>query len=212
MHGERGGSNGPRLVMNGLHLAGVLVGTGILASAPVTARDVVLLAFMWIYFLRLLASSFSFLQRKVGWDEAFQVGPFLLVIQVVMAWLGGRADAPLGPLDLMAVVLYALGSLINTGAELQRKRWKARPENAGRLYTGGVFRYTMHPNYQGDVLLFSGFALLTRSPWAWLVPALMAAMFVFLHIPTLDRYLRQRYGDDFVEWERRTSKLVPFVY
>ena len=54
--------------------------------------------------------------------------------------------------------------------------------------------------------------MLTRSPWALLVPAVMAAGFVFLHIPTLDRYLRERYAEDYVEWTRRSKKLVPFVY
>lgn len=212
MHGEKDTSALPRWTMIGMHLVGVLVATWLLASDPLTARRAALLAFAWVYFARVLLTSLVFLKRKVGWEEAFQVGPFLLVIQVVLAWLGARSPAPWSATDTLAVVLYALGSYLNTGSELQRKRWKSHPENQGHLYTGGLFRLSMHVNYFGDVVLFSGFALLTRSPWAWLVPAVMAAMFVFLHIPMLDRYLRGRYGDEFVEWERRTRKLVPFVY
>jgi steroid 5-alpha reductase family enzyme len=212
MHGEKDTSTLPRLAMVGMHLVGVLVATWLLASGPLTPRRVALLAFAWVYFARVVLTSLFFLKRKVGWEETFQVGPFLLVIQVSLAWLGARSAAPWTAMDTLAVVLYALGSFLNTGSELQRKRWKTRPENEGHLYTGGLFRLSMHVNYFGDVVLFSGFALLTRSPWAWLVPAVMAAGFVFLHIPMLDRYLRGRYGDEFVEWERRTKKLVPFVY
>jgi protein-S-isoprenylcysteine O-methyltransferase Ste14 len=212
MHGEKDTAAFPRLTMVGMHLVGVLVATWLLASEPLTPRRAALLAFAWVYFARLLLTSLVFLKRKVGWDEAFQVGPFLLVIQVVLAWLGSRSTAPWSAVDTVAVALYGLGSYLNTGSELQRKLWKTHPENKGHLYTGGLFRLSMHVNYFGDVVLFSGFALLTRSPWAWLVPGLMAAMFVFLHIPLLDRYLRERYGDEFVEWERRTKKLVPFVY
>jgi protein-S-isoprenylcysteine O-methyltransferase Ste14 len=40
----------------------------------------------------------------------------------------------------------------------------------------------------------------------------MAAMFVFLHIPALDRYLKERYGAEYVDWTRRSKKLVPFLY
>jgi protein-S-isoprenylcysteine O-methyltransferase Ste14 len=212
MHGEKDSSTMPRLAMVGMHLVGVLVATWLLASGDLTPRRIALLACAWIYFARVLATSLVFLKRKVGWAEAGQVGPFLLLIQAFLAWLGTRAPEPWGGLDTLALVLYAIGSFLNSGSELQRLVWKTRPENSGRLYTGGLFRLSRHVNYFGDVVLFTGFALLTRSPWAFVVPALMALMFVFVHIPTLDRYLRDRYGDEYVGWTRRSKKLVPFVY
>ena len=212
MHGERDPSTLPRLGMVAMHLVGVLVATGLLTAGPLTTRRIALLACAWIYFARVLATSLVFLKRKVGWAEAFQVGPFLLLIQVFLAWLGARTTAPWGAVDTFALVLYGLGSFLNSGSELQRMAWKARPENKGRLYTVGLFRLSRHVNYFGDVVLFTGFALLTRSPWAGLVPAVMAAGFVFVHIPMLDRYLRERYEDEYVEWTRRSKKLVPFVY
>lgn len=212
MHGEKDSSTLPRLAMIGMHLAGVLVATGLLTDGPLTPRRIALLVCAWIYFARVLATSLVFLKRKVGWAEAVQVGPFLFLIQVFLAWLGARASVPWGALDTLALVLYGVGSFLNSGSELQRMAWKARPENSGHLYTGGLFRLSRHVNYFGDVVLFTGFALLTRSPWALLVPVVMALMFVFLHIPTLDRYLRERYGDEYVEWTRRSKKLVPFLY
>jgi protein-S-isoprenylcysteine O-methyltransferase Ste14 len=212
MHGERDAATRPRLAMVGMHLVGLLVAMWLLTSGVLTSRKIALLACAWIYFARLLATSLVFLKRKVGWGEAAQVGPFLLLIQVVLAWLGARATEPWSVLDTLALVLYGIGSFLNTASELQRMAWKARPENSGHLYTGGLFTLARHVNYLGDVVLFTGFATLTRSPWAFLVPALMAAMFVFVHIPTLDRYLKERYGDEYVEWTRRSSRLVPFVY
>jgi protein-S-isoprenylcysteine O-methyltransferase Ste14 len=212
MHGERDPSTLPRLAMVGMHLVGVLVATGLLTAGPSTTRRIALLACAWIYFARLLATSLVFLQRKVGWAEAVQVGPFLLLIQVFLAWLGARAATPWGVLDVLALVLYGVGSVLNSGSELQRLAWKARRENTGHLYTGGLFRLSRHVNYFGDVVLFTGFALLTRSPWAFLVPAVMALMFVFVHIPTLERYLRGRYGEEYVEWARHSKRLIPLVY
>ena len=75
----------------------------------------------------------------------------------------------------LGVALYIAGSFLNTGSELQRKRWKERPENKGRLFTGGFFRYALHINYFGDEVLFAGYALITGQAWALLVPLLMAA-------------------------------------
>ncbi len=207
MHGENDTSRLPRLAMIGMHLAGVVTATALLAAGPLTPLRIALLACAWVCFARVLATSLVFfLKRKVGWAEAFQVGPFLFVIQVALAWLGARAAEPWSAVDAVGLVLYVAGSVLNSGSELQRMAWKARPENAGHLYTGGLFRLSRHVNYFGDVVLFSGFALLTRSPWAALVPAVMAAGFVFVHIPMLDTYLEVRYGAEYVEWRQRVEE------
>ena len=54
--------------------------------------------------------------------------------------------------------------------------------------------------------------LLTASVWTLVLPVFMAASFVFHHIPGLDAYLEQRYGDEFVEYAKKTKKFMPFVY
>lgn len=202
----------PRLVMCGIHLLGVAVSTWLLLGSPPSARDLVLLACAWVYFARFLMTTFHLLAREVPWSEAWTVGAWVLALQVVLGFLGSRSISPLGSLDILAVALYVLGSFLNTGSELQRKAWKALPENHGHLYTRGLFGLSMHVNYFGDLLLFTGFALLTSSPWALLVPVVMAAGFVFGHIPRLDRHLREKYGEEYREWERRTRRFVPFLY
>ncbi|GAA4906031.1 DUF1295 domain-containing protein [Stackebrandtia albiflava] len=175
-------------------------------------RRYLLITLSVVYFVRFLVTTFVTLKRRMAVTEAVTVGCWVIVIHATMAFTGGVDDASVGVLTWAGVVLYVLGSCINTGAELQRMRWKARPENRGRLYTEGLFRYTMHPNYLGDVTLFTGFALVTGSPWALVIPAIMAAMFVFVNIPMLDRYLAERYGDAFTRYASRTAKLIPFVY
>lgn len=57
----------------------------------------------------------------------------------------------------------------------------------------------------------AGFALLTRNPWAALVPFFLILLFVFLNIPQHDRYLRDKYGSAFIEYEKKTKRLIPFV-
>jgi protein-S-isoprenylcysteine O-methyltransferase Ste14 len=206
-------SRGPRLAMSAVHLLGLTVSTWLLlGSGPPSARHIVLAACAWVYFARFLVTTFHLLARQVPWSEAIVVGVWLFVLQVMLAFLGSRSTAPLGLLDAFAVALYVLGSFLNTGSELQRKAWKAAPENRGHLYTQGLFGLSMHVNYFGDVLLFTGFAVLTSSPWALLLSVVMAAGFVFGHIPRLDAHLGARYGEEFREWERRTKRFVPFVY
>jgi protein-S-isoprenylcysteine O-methyltransferase Ste14 len=227
MHGEYDRSLGPRLFSIALHLAAVvfvgwlLIGGGLESinaawgknwPLAIPVRRWLLLGCALVYFLRVVATTFYLLKRKMGWGEGALVGVWVAAIHLLFAYLGGTNPQALGLVDILAVLLYVLGSYLNTGSELQRKRWKDRPENKGRLYTGGLFHYSQHINYFGDELLFAGYALITRSAWALLVPLVMVAGFVFYNIPELDRHLRQRYGPDFEDYARQTRKFVPFVY
>ncbi|MGB6032940.1 MAG: DUF1295 domain-containing protein, partial [Bacteroidota bacterium] len=109
-------------------------------------------------------------------------------------------------------LLYLTGSYLGTGSEYSRHLWKARPENRGHFYTEGLFQYSRHINYFGDLLLFGGFAVLTHHLWAGIVPLIMGLNFVLILIPAQDAYLASRYGTEFDNYARRTKKLIPLVY
>ena len=97
-------------------------------------------------------------------------------------------------------------------AEYRRHVWKLKEENKGRLYTDGLFRYSVHINYFGDVVLFTGFAMITHSLSMLVIPLIMTVNFVFNIIPLLDKYLEKKYGDAFREYLQKTKKLVPWIY
>lgn len=175
-------------------------------------RRALLVTLSAIYLLRFVATNFVMLKRSMDWNEAATIGVWVLVIHGTMAYLGGTNPDSVGVLTWAGAVLYLVGSYLNTGSEYQRKLWKRNPENKGKLYTEGLFKYSMHINYFGDAVLFSGFALVTGTLWAFVIPAIMVCMFVFLNIPMLDKYLAERYGDAFREYSGRTAKFVPFVY
>ncbi|MFD1657491.1 DUF1295 domain-containing protein [Streptomyces caeni] len=177
-----------------------------------TLRRVLLATLSVLYLLRFIATNFVMLQRKMELSESVTVGIWVLVIHGTMAYFGGTNTAHVSVFTWLGVVLYVLGSYLNTGSEYQRKLWKKRPENRGKLYTEGLFKYSMHINYFGDAVLFSGFALVTGTPWAFAIPLIMVCMFVFLNIPMLDKYLAEHYGEAFQEYASKTAKFVPFVY
>ncbi len=183
-------------------------------SDPQRARWI--LACGAVYFLRHAFTLFYLMQRRLSWGEALGLAAFIGLIEIGFVLAGGGAwrATPLafGLLDTAALTLFALGSFLNTGSELQRKLWKRNPAHHGHCYTGGLFRYAMHINYFGDVLLFTGLALLTRNAWTLLVPAGMLWSFAAYHVPTLDAYLEQRYGDEFRTYRQKTKRLIPFVW
>ena len=175
-------------------------------------RQVVLLACAVIYVVRAAATLFVFVKRKIPpWEAAWGGG---LIGFVLFAFLseGFRTPQPLGFVDVVGALLYLTGSYLGTVSEYSRHVWKARPENQGHLYTEGLFRYSRHINYFGDLLVFGGFALLTGQVWTGIVPLIMGLNFVLILIPAHDAYLASRYGAEFDAYARRTKRLIPLVY
>ena len=148
----------------------------------------------------------------MGWSEAGAIAPWILFLFVTYSFAGGTNPAALGLAAVAGVSLFALGSGMNSYAELARNRWKRQPGNRGSLYTLGLFRYTRHPNYLGDVLSFTGLSLLTGRWETLFIPLVMLAGFIFVNIPMLDAHLHEHYGAAFDEYALRTHKLIPFIY
>lgn len=165
-----------------------------------------------IYFVRIILTGFVLLKRKMDWSEVLTIVVWLYFIHITFALLGGMQTKSVGVIAIIGIVLYLIGSYLNTGSEFTRKIWKHNPENKGKLYTEGLFKYSMHINYFGDVVLFTGFALVTYNLFSFIIPALMFIFFATINIPMLDKYLAEKYGKEFEKYSRSTKKFVPFVY
>lgn len=202
------------VVFDGLRIMGNLLGQEWSFSDP--SRVMVLLLCTVLYFSRHIITLFYLLQRTVTWVEVFGLLVFMAFFEIGLLLIGGGAfrdySIAFGWLDILALVLLLVGSYLNSFSELMRKWWKQDKKNKSKAYTKGLFTHAMHINFFGDVVLFSGWALFTYNFWTLGLPLMMMFMFVYFHIPTLDDYLRERYGEEFVEYEKRTKKLIPFVY
>lgn len=165
-----------------------------------------------VYFLRLLFTLFAFFRRPIRWGEAVFVALWVLFIYLLLSLTCVANVHPFGIAAGIGIILFLIGSWMNSWAEYQRHLWKQLPQNRGHLYTGGLFRLCRHPNYLGDLLSFSGLALITGQWIAAIIPIIMLLGFLFGSIPTLDAHLAEHYGQEFTAYARRTRKLVPFLY
>lgn len=212
-------SYGPKFVFCVLH-AGVAALCLWLAFGgfgwPDPLRAKVLAGCALLYFLRHAFTLFVLLKRRVQLSEALGLIAFMALFEIGFLLLGAGAirgtAVPFGWLDWVGLGMVGIGSFLNTGSEVQRWLWKRRPSSKGRCYTEGLFAYSMHINYFGDAILFSGWAILAASLFAWPVPIFVTASFVWFHIPALDAYLSERYGDEFTAYAAKTAKFVPFIY
>jgi steroid 5-alpha reductase family enzyme len=62
-------------------------------------------------------------------------------------------------LDAMGIILWFIGITFEVGGDLQLAKFKANPINDGKLLTNGFWRYTRHPNYFGDSVVWWGYGL-----------------------------------------------------
>jgi protein-S-isoprenylcysteine O-methyltransferase Ste14 len=175
-------------------------------------RQLILTFFCWFYVFRLFVTTFVFLKRKWAWSEMLIVTGLMSIALFSLVRVGGNSIQPIGALAYFSIFLYLYGSWLNTWSEYTRYVWKKNISNKGRLYTVGLFKHSMHINYFGDVVLFTGFALMTWKFSLLIIPLAMALNFVFFIIPRLDKYLAEKYGDEFKQYASKTKKLIPWIY
>ena len=143
-------------------------------------------------------------------------------LQATIAWVVGlpllqvqrRDPGPdLGWLDLAGVVFFAVGLLFETVGDLQLARFKADPANRGRVLDRGLWRYTRHPNYFGDAMVWWGLALIAlATPGAWwslIGPAVMTFLLMRVSgVALLEKTLAET-KPGYRDYVRRTSAFFP---
>jgi steroid 5-alpha reductase family enzyme len=143
-----------------------------------------------------------------------QLMPTLIVfVGLLPVWSAVTGGAHrLGPLDAAAVLVTTTAIGVEATADWQLRRFARDPANRGRVAEVGLWRYSRHPNYLGEIGFWCGlwlFGLAGSTPW-WTVagPLVMVALFTGVSVPLMDqRSLRRRAG--YAEHMRRVPALVP---
>ncbi len=123
-----------------------------------------------------------------------------------------RADEPLGWLDAVACVVGLAALLLETVADLQMRRFVAT-RTAGQVMDRGLWSWSRHPNYVGEVGVWLAFALfaLAAAPGAWWVfvgVIAMLAMFFGASIPMMEQRSLER-RPEYADVVRRVSRFLP---
>jgi steroid 5-alpha reductase family enzyme len=117
-------------------------------------------------------------------------------------------------LDFLGALLWLAGFLFETVGDAQLRAFKAEPANRGMVMDRGLWRYTRHPNYFGDALLWWGLWLIAaQTTWGLATVVSPLAMTFLLTrvsgVPMLERQMRKsRPGYD--DYCRRTSAFFPW--
>ena len=168
------------------------------------------------------AEDYRYLAWRKEWGRWFYVrsyfqvyllqGLFLFLIVSPVLLVNKNAGADIGLLDLLGVAVWLFGFYFEAVGDAQLARFIKNPENRGRLMQSGLWAYTRHPNYFGEVTQWWGIWLIALSvPGGWLgIVGPMTITFLILKvsgIPMLEKKMEE--NQDFAEYKRKTSVFIP---
>jgi steroid 5-alpha reductase family enzyme len=204
----------------------------VLFSPVVDDRSILLLALVLIWATRLG----TFLFRRIyesGKDARFdEIKPsffrFLntwtlqglwvtFTLAAALAAITTTTRQELGVLALLGFLVWLFGFSVEVLADVQKSRFRSDPENRGRFIQSGLWAWSRHPNYFGEIMLWIGVAIIVLPVlrgWQWVT--LISPLFVALLItrisgvPMLEKKADERWGgqEDYEAYKERTPALI----
>ena len=208
------------------------VAAAIVFNPSLDLRDLIICAMITVWALRL--GSFLFLRiKKDGQDKRFIVmktkftwflmtwtigGLWVLVTMAAgLAALTSNTTAELGLVSYLGIALWLFGFVVEVTADNQKTGFRENPDNRDRFITTGVWSWSQHPNYFGEITLWFGMALVALPVLSgWQLATLISPIFVYFlltkvsGIPLLDRLAKQKWGSDsdYLRYTREDRKSV----
>jgi len=151
------------------------------------------------------------------WLSLFQVfllqgfSMWILSAPLIAAQTSGF-PAILTPLDYVGGVLWLIGMVFESIGDLQLTRFKADFANKGKLLTTGLWKYTRHPNYFGEAVLWWGYYLIALASgywWTIFSPILITWLLLRVSgVAMLERTMALKPG--YEDYTRKVSAFFPW--
>ena len=205
----------------------------VLFTVDISLRDVLLALFVWIWAFRL--GSFLFIRvKKAGSDGRFDLMKkdfwwFLMTWTIQGLWvfltlamaLAAITSESKMAIDIFAIVgtlIWIFGFSIEVIADQQKTNFKDNPANKDKFITVGLWSWSRHPNYFGEMVLWIGIALIAFPVLiGWQLVALISPIFVIFlltrisGVTMLESRGYKKWGDDeeYKNYIKNTSVLIP---
>ncbi|GKV23662.1 hypothetical protein SLEP1_g33366 [Rubroshorea leprosula] len=127
-------------------------------------------------------------------------------------------DLSLQDADIIGWIMWAVGIAVEATADQQKLLFKNSPENRGKWCTIGLWKYSRHPNYFGEILLWWGIfvassPVLEGAEWLVIVgPIFLTLLLLFVSgIPLLEESADKKFGNvgPYRVYKKTTSPLIP---
>ena len=146
--------------------------------------------------------------------QVFVLQALILYVFLIPALhIFSNPNRPLGFFSFLGLAFWAIGFFFEAVGDEQLRRFKAEPENKGKLMTSGLWSLSRHPNYFGEILLWWGFWLIAMevpgSLWTIIGPLGVNYLVLYVSgVSMLEDLMRKRPG--FAEYEKSVPKFFPW--
>ncbi|HPG41534.1 MAG TPA: DUF1295 domain-containing protein [bacterium] len=201
-------------------------------SQACTGRQLLITALIAIWAIR-LAGHIAI--RKIGHGEDFRYvkmrqawgnrvisksfinifmlqGILLLIIAYPVILVNNTYQKPLNTLDYLGILVWLTGFFFESVGDYQLFKFKKERANKGKIITTGLWKYTRHPNYFGEVTLWWGIFLFALSSSYGFTAIISPALITFLLLKVSGvPLLEKKYQDnpEFIEYAKKTSSFFP---
>lgn len=141
----------------------------------------------------------------------------LITVGAALAAMTSVTAGDLGWTTLLGLVLFVVGMAIEVEADNQKSVFRQDPANEDAFITTGLWAWSRHPNYFGEIVLWLGIAFIALPALhGWQLVTLISPIFVYVlltrisGIPLLEARGKRRWGQDpeYQAYKERTPALI----
>lgn len=154
---------------------------------------------------------------RFWWVSLFTV--FLLqallvaIVSLPLQALVGSSRGALGVFEVAGAAIFLAGLMVEAVADAQLRRFVRDPSNRGKVLDTGLWRYSRHPNYFGDAVVWWGLGVMATPHgafFAWIGPLVMTTLLLRVSgVTLLEKTIGER-RPGYADYVRRTSAFVPW--
>ncbi len=169
------------------------------------------------------AEDYRYLEWRKAWGKWFYLrsyaqvyllqGLFLYLIVSPVLVINSAQGSLVSALSIIGIIVWAIGFFFESVGDRQLAQFIRNPANKGKLMTSGLWAYTRHPNYFGEVTQWWGIWLVALGvPTFGLISIIGPLTITFLilkvsGVPMLEKKMEQH--PDFAAYKRRVSVFFP---
>lgn len=165
---------------------------------------------------------YRYLAWRQAWGKWFYVrsyfqvyllqGALLMLIAAPIIMINSRSGIGLGWLDLLGALVWVTGFIFEAVGDAQLASFMKNPANKGKLMQSGLWAYTRHPNYFGEIVQWWGIGLMAVSvPYGFIGiigPITISFLIVKVSgVPLLEKKMAT--NPEFLEYSKKVNMLFP---
>lgn len=171
------------------------------------------------------SEDYRYLEWRKQWGKWFYVrsyfqvyifqGFLLFLIVTPILFINKSSDSSFQTINIFGFLLWAIGFYFESVGDWQLSQFIKKPENKGKLMTSGLWAYTRHPNYFGEVIQWWGFwliALNASSVGFISIIGPLTITFLILKVsgvPMIEKKMAEH--PDFAEYKKSTNVFIPMI-